>query len=141
MDINQTIIVLVVFIVLILILLLVFLFSKFNKKPNWKSELNLHLIAKQKSKPQNVNDAKLYLIEIDSLFDQFLKNIAPKGKTMSERLKESKKSFNKQEYNMIWESHKLRNILVHEPNNTIKFNEILDKANKMSNILKNHLNN
>lgn len=57
---------------------------------------------------------KLAVIEADNLFDGILKQMSLPGKDMGERLLQ----FEKQELksiNLVWEAHRLRNFIVHEP--------------------------
>lgn len=62
----------------------------------------------------NEADYKMALIEADKLFDDILVRIGYKGDTMADRLKQldSSKFANIQQ---IWNSHKTRNSLVHDP--------------------------
>ena len=62
----------------------------------------------------NEADHKMALIEADKLFDDILVRIGYKGDTMADRLKrlDSSKFANIQQ---IWNSHKTRNLLVHDP--------------------------
>ena len=60
------------------------------------------------------NSLKLAVIEADKMFDDLLKKIGYPGEDMGQRLKKitSAQLTNIQE---IWQAHKLRNRLVHEP--------------------------
>jgi hypothetical protein len=53
---------------------------------------------------------------MDKLLDYALQQSYYEGNTLGERLKAASPKFNKQVYNTIWESHKIRNRLVHEMN-------------------------
>ena len=63
------------------------------------------------------------LIEADNLFDDLLKQIKLPGESMADRLKylDSSQVPNIDE---IWQAHKLRNIVVHNPEYPITKNEI-----------------
>ena len=56
----------------------------------------------------------LAVAEADKLFDLALKELCVTGQTMGERLKASEAMFTAQQYNQLWEAHKLRNRLAHE---------------------------
>ena len=59
------------------------------------------------------NTWPLAVIEADKILDQALKDSHFKGQTMAERL--SSASLTLADYQAIWQAHKLRNQLVHEP--------------------------
>jgi len=74
----------------------------------------------------NENDEanlRLALIEADNLFDDLLKQMQLPGESMADRLKylDSSQVSNIDE---IWQGHKLRNIIVHNPEYPITRNEI-----------------
>ncbi len=74
----------------------------------------------------NKNDEanlRLALIEADNLFDDLLKQMRLPGESMADRLKyiDSSQISNIDE---IWQAHKLRNIIVHNPEYPITRNEI-----------------
>lgn len=58
---------------------------------------------------------KLAVIEADNFIDYLLKRISYKGETMAERLKQIKPAQLKNLDN-LWQAHKVRNNIVHEPN-------------------------
>lgn len=66
---------------------------------------------------------RLALIEADNLFDDLLKQIRLPGESMADRLKylDSSQISNIDE---IWQAHKLRNQIVHNPEYPITKNEI-----------------
>ena len=66
---------------------------------------------------------RLALIEADNLFDDLLKQMQLPGESMADRLKylDSSQISNIDE---IWQAHKLRNIIVHNPEYPITKNEI-----------------
>lgn len=73
---------------------------------DWK---NVDILLSQKG-PSQLRQA---LITADKSLDNALKDIA-EGETMGERLKNAENFFERDQYNKIWEAHKVRNNLVHE---------------------------
>ena len=61
-------------------------------------------------KPSQLKQA---LITADRSLDTALRDIMD-GETMGERLKGASNRFDKDQYNKIWQAHKMRNSLVHE---------------------------
>ncbi len=78
-----------------------------NKIQNdWR---NIEVLLSQKG-PSQLRQA---LITADKSLDNALKDLVA-GENMGERLKNAEKMFDRDEYNKIWEAHKVRNNLVHE---------------------------
>lgn len=73
---------------------------------DWK---NIEILLTQKG-PSQLRQA---LITADKSLDNALKDIVD-GETMGERLKNAEIFFEREQYNKIWEAHKIRNNLVHE---------------------------
>ncbi len=73
---------------------------------DWK---NIEILLTQKG-PSQLRQA---LITADKSLDNALKDIVD-GETMGERLKNAENFFEREQYNKIWEAHKIRNNLVHE---------------------------
>ena len=73
---------------------------------DWK---NVDILLSQKG-PSQLRQA---LITADKSLDNALKDIV-EGETMGERLKNAENFFERDQYNKIWEAHKVRNNLVHE---------------------------
>jgi len=73
---------------------------------DWK---NVEILLSQKG-PSQLRQA---LITADKSLDNALKDIVD-GETMGDRLKNAENLFERDEYNKIWEAHKVRNSLVHE---------------------------
>lgn len=73
---------------------------------DWK---NIEILLSQKG-PSQLRQA---LITADKSLDNALKDLVA-GENMGERLKNAEKMFDRDEYNKIWEAHKVRNNLVHE---------------------------
>ena len=70
------------------------------------------------------NDPSSYqtsILNADKLVDQALKTLRIRGNTMGERMKSSAKLFS--DRNGIWDAHKLRNKIAHEPDVRISYEE------------------
>ncbi|KKS38224.1 MAG: hypothetical protein A3G49_02180 [Candidatus Sungbacteria bacterium RIFCSPLOWO2_12_FULL_41_11] len=92
---------------------------KTDVSQKWQSVLD-------KAASPNPSDWKLAVIEADSITDDLLKRIGLQGETMGERLKQ----FDRSKLNSIdelWEAHKIRNLIAHDPNRPVSRQEI-DKA-------------
>lgn len=79
------------------------------------SDADRKVVADQWNKIEDLynNDRfKEAILEADKIFDFILKRMNIKGKTMGERLKNSKSFL--PNYQDIWYAHKIRNKLVHE---------------------------
>lgn len=70
---------------------------------------NINILLSQKS-PSQLRNA---LIIADRSLDNALRDVAD-GESMGDRLKNVVNMFDRDLYNKIWESHKIRNNLVHE---------------------------
>lgn len=68
----------------------------------------------QRAESHIESDYKLAVIEADKFLDDLLKNTGFKGKDMGERLKQIN-SGQISNINEIWQAHKIRNNLVHDP--------------------------
>lgn len=100
---------------LVLVLLAIFTRKETVGDSNWKEVLRNNAYKyKKASSSTNYVEVKDALIESDKLLDFFLKNKRFKGDTLGERLKSAKSFFSKEDYNDLWQAHKLRNQLVHE---------------------------
>ena len=106
---NSQFIIVAVILVIAFIAILAFANSSKKTEPDWNKKMKgeLSRISTEKNSPHK-------LVELDKLMDFYLKNSKVKGETMGERLKKSKKMFTKNDYNKIWQAHKLRNQVVHE---------------------------
>ena len=72
---------------------------------------------------ENTDQAKIALIKADALLDNIMKKAGFPGETMGDRLKQ----FDKTELSNIedvWQAHKLRNKIAHEPNKEFRFIDI-----------------
>lgn len=78
-----------------------------------KTERNWQRIKERMEKGDEAN-IKLALLEADGILDEILKRMGLEGKDMSERLEK----LNLQQMtslNEIWDAHRLRNLVVHQP--------------------------
>ncbi len=114
--------------------------SSFKNKPEtWKDDA-LAKLNKITTSTENKIELKNSLIQADKLLDFVLKNKKVKGDTLGERLKNSKTFFNKADYNLIWEAHKMRNVLVHEIEENITIAIIRQNIRHLSSAIRNLLN-
>lgn len=108
----------ITFIAFIINILLAFVFASTGATqtyPAWKEDVKTRLAQIQSSySSDDPTKLKMALIEVDKILDFSLKMRGFKGKTMGERLKSAKNFYEKKEYNLAWEGHKLRNRIVHE---------------------------
>ncbi|KXK26088.1 MAG: hypothetical protein TR69_WS6001001382 [candidate division WS6 bacterium OLB20] len=109
-----------------------------RSKPGWKASLQAEIVAAGRVKSSSRPEAVAKLVLMDALFDKLLKNIST-GDTMGMRLKNAKGRFSREDYNRIWESHKLRNVVVHEPGNTVGAPEINSAAETLAAIAVSYL--
>ncbi len=82
--------------------------SKSKLKKKWE-KIQARLEEKDEA------NLKLAVIEADNFIDYLLKRIGYKGETMAERLKQIKPAQLKN-LDGLWQAHKVRNNIVHEPN-------------------------
>lgn len=68
----------------------------------------------EKLEKEDENSYKLAVIEADKIFDDLLKKIGYLGEDMGERLKQLTPA-QTANINEIWQAHKLRNQIVHQP--------------------------
>ena len=61
------------------------------------------------------------IIEADKLLDRAMNEVGIPGKTMGDRLKNSKDRFTK--LNAVWYVHKIRNQIAHEPNFSVNYTQ------------------
>lgn len=95
-------------------------------QPNYIPEARLSALDREKAQEKwqwvvdqmqlgKPNNLQLAIIESDKIIDELLKAIFPKTEPMGERLKVARKLFrDRQIYDDLWYSHKVRNALVHE---------------------------
>jgi hypothetical protein len=95
------------------------------KKSGWKNKAFANLSELENR--MNSGDAlhkKSAVVDADKLLDFVMKSRGIKGETMGDRLKNAQKYFDRDQYNRIWEAHKLRNRLVHEIDSNFGDNQI-----------------
>ncbi|MEX1068336.1 MAG: hypothetical protein WED08_00810 [Patescibacteria group bacterium] len=66
----------------------------------------------QDGRPSALKEA---VIAADKLLDYALMQVSS-GEAMGERLKNADRSFSREVYQGLWDAHKMRNALVHDPN-------------------------
>lgn len=85
------------------------------KKSAWKNKAFANLAElENRVRSGDQFHLKSALVDADKLLDFAMKSTGLRGETMGDRLKNAQKYFNRDQYNRIWEAHKLRNRLVHE---------------------------
>ncbi len=131
---NITLILTILFIALaILLSVYILLLSKVPKESQeWRkkvikrlSQLNLLITT------ENNEIRKNALVEADKLLDHALKKLNRPGKTMSERLKNSKRLFSKDLYSSIRVAHRIRNQIVHEFDFKIQDKDVIKHFNSL----------
>lgn len=80
-------------------------------------------------------DPNLSIIEADKLVDTILKRAGVKGESMADRLRHTEKLVPRSVYNDMWESHKVRNRLVHELDHEVNLNNTNEIVFKMKKYL------
>lgn len=76
----------------------------------------------------------LAIINADKLVDTALRELQIPGQTMGERLKNSKQKFSSP--NSIWHAHKLRNVVAHETDAEINYDQTRRAMNSFKQALK-----
>jgi len=72
-------------------------------------------------KPDEPSSYHLSVINADKLVDQAMRERGLKGETMGERMKNGVALFS--DRNGIWTAHKLRNVIVHEPDASVTYDQ------------------
>lgn len=117
-----SIILLVIFFLLIGLVIYINNTSKIDssiKKRIWDDILQIQYAIKIK----NSLTYRDLVIRLDSLLSQSLKLYYKNSESCGTNLKKAKELFNRDEYNKIWEAHKLRNQIVHE-DKEVSFSEL-----------------
>ena len=106
--------------IILLVGILISLYYFLNKQGReWQQLVTKKLsILDKLASSKDVYQLRSALIEADKLLDYVFRAKRVKGETMGERLKNAKAHFSWNDYQNIWEAHKLRNKLAHE----IEFN-------------------
>jgi hypothetical protein len=79
------------------------------------------LAIEQSIAKDNTASYQMAILNADKLVDQALKDRGFKGQTMGERLKSAKASLPHRDN--IWQAHKLRNQLAHEPDAKVSYDQ------------------
>lgn len=83
---------------------------------SWKAVL-------EKITSSNPSDWNLAVIQADSILDDILKRSGFPGETMGDRLKKLDRS-KLSSLDEVWDAHKIRNVIAHDPNRPISRREI-----------------
>lgn len=78
---------------------------------------------------------KLALIEADNFFEYALSLLGYQGEGLAEKIKQLEKFYAKS-LNSVWQAHKIRNAMVHEPNFQISFRQAEEALNAYEEALK-----
>ena len=92
------------------------------------------LVIENSIQKDNPASWHLALINADKLVDSALRELRFSGQTMGERLKNSKDKFSSP--NSIWHAHKLRNVVAHENDAQINFDQTRRAMNSFKQALK-----
>lgn len=109
----------------ILVGLLIFISICINRHS--KKTLNVEYYRTQVLKNENQlkrdepTSYQMSVLNSDKLVEQAMRDYGMSGQTMGEKLKNSPKTFS--DINGLWNAHKLRNKIAHEPNVNIKYDE------------------
>jgi len=130
---NQTLIV----VALVSIFIVLFVFFVFSNLSDENSAFKKKILDEIKRNASGVTTADLMtlkqkLIEADKLLDHALRFKGTKGNSLGDRLKRARNFFNRNEYNNVWEAHKLRNRVVHEFSYNAKKSEVRHAINTLN---------
>lgn len=121
MDFGTISFVIAIIIIGILVFLAIMLTGKRNHHFNIEYYQSNFLAIENKLRKENPVSFTLAIIEADKLLDKAMTEYGFVGKTMGERLKHSGSKFS--ELNKVWNAHKLRNAIAHEPNFEVSFQQ------------------
>jgi hypothetical protein len=94
---------------------------------NWAKHLDVdqyrsrYLTIENQLKREEPSSGHLAVLNADKLVDQALRESGISGETMGDRLKNSSTKFS--DLNGLWEAHKLRNRIAHEPDVSVTYDE------------------
>ncbi|MCQ2049722.1 MAG: hypothetical protein MJZ22_01780 [Candidatus Saccharibacteria bacterium] len=121
MDFGTVAFVIAILIVGVLVFLAILLTGKHTHHFNTEYYQTNFLAIENKLRKENPLTFTVSVIEADKLLDKAMTEFGFVGKTMGERLKHSGQKFS--ELNKVWNAHKLRNAIAHEPNFEISFQQ------------------
>lgn len=126
-QINYTLITIISLLSIFFIFSALYLFSK-KAKTKWRQTVITKLAQlDQLEKSNDIFQLKSAIIEADKLLDYAFKSKRVKGQTMGERLKNAKNLYEWNDYQNIWEGHKLRNKISHEIDFNPSIGELREK--------------
>jgi hypothetical protein len=79
------------------------------------------LTIENQLKREEPSSGHLAVLNADKLVDQALRESGISGETMGDRLKNSSTKFS--DLNGLWEAHKLRNRIAHEPDVSVTYDD------------------
>ncbi len=92
------------------------------------------LAIENKLRKENPTSFSLAVIEADKLLDRALTEAGVPGNTLGERLKKNPNKFS--EINAVWNAHKLRNYIAHEPDADISYTQAKNAIDSFKQALK-----
>jgi hypothetical protein len=92
------------------------------------------LAIENKLRKENPTSFSLAVIEADKLLDRALTEAGVPGNTLGERLKKNPNKFS--EINSVWNAHKLRNYIAHEPDADISYTQAKNAIDSFKQALK-----
>ena len=85
---------------------------QFDKSANLKKWLEIENLLGS----NDINHAEQAVMKADKFFGNILELSGAKGKTFADKLKNYQDHFSQENYNLVWQAHKLRNQISHEDN-------------------------
>jgi hypothetical protein len=110
-----------IFIIAALLFALIGLTRKGGGRLNVEKYRSRWLAIEQSLSRDNPAAFPLAILNADKLVDQALRERGTVGNTMGERMKTAKSSWS--QANTVWEAHKLRNRVAHEPDITVSYDQ------------------
>jgi len=95
--------------------------QKPSKRLNVEHYRIKYLAIENQLKKDETSSHHLSVLNADKLVDQALRDSGIRGETMGERLKSSVNKFS--DINGLWNAHKLRNRIAHEPDAAVTYDE------------------
>ena len=92
------------------------------------------LAIENKLRKENSTSFALVVIEADKLLDRALTEAGVPGNTLGERLKKNPNKFS--DINAVWNAHKLRNYIAHEPDADISYTQAKNAIDSFKQALK-----
>lgn len=74
--------------------------------------------------------ARQAVVEADKFFDNIMKQVGVQGQKFADRLRSLENHMNHNNYQAIWQAHKIRNQITHEVDHKISVGEVKQVLNK-----------